>query len=208
NKGIAVFDKKEYRVVKIFYGYHGLQGDEFNTKAYFKSPSGKMYFGGVSGLTSFLPTDALEIASEIPKAILTGLFINGQKQKQTLNSFSLSQIVETGKVELDWNERNFGFEVSSLGFSYPAHTSYQYKLEGYENIWTFIEKEHRIQFTNIPPGEYKLRIKASNSFGEWEKEGLVISIIISHPFWRTIWFISTVIVIIVLTITFIFQLRT
>jgi len=189
NKGLSIFSKKELRSIRNFNTSHGLQGNEFNTNAYFQSPSGKMYFGGVNGLTAFRPEEALEIVSEIPQCIITGLFINGDRTDQNEKKQSLGQIIQNKKMDLAWNERNFGIEISSLGFSYPAYTSYQYMLQNYDDSWTFIENERRIQFTNIPPGNYRLHVKASNSFGEWEKEGLVMEINIVAPFWRTYWFI-------------------
>lgn len=208
NKGIAVFSKSELRCIRIFNKTHGLQGDEFNTNAYFKSPSGMMYFGGVDGLTVFNPKEALEIVSEIPKCIITGLFINGVRQEQTGNQQSVGQIIDDNKMVLSWSERNFGFEISSLGFSYPAHTSYQYVLENYENTWTFIENERRVQFTNIPPGNYTFRVKASNSFGEWEPEGVALAIRIKPPLWRTPWFIGLVIGFVITGLYIIFRWRT
>lgn len=208
NKGIAVFNKKELRCVRNFNTSHGLQGNEFNTKAYYKSPSGRMYFGGVGGLTAFHPEEALGILSEIPQCIITGLFINGDRAEQTAKQQTLGQIIQDKKMDLTWSERNFGLEISSLGFSYPAYTSYQYMLEEYDNSWTFIENERRIQFTNIPPGTYTLHVKASNSFGEWEKDGLVVAINIQAPIWRTYWFGSLVVGLIMASIYFLYQWRT
>ncbi len=208
NKGIAVFSKKELHCIRNFNTSHGLQGNEFNTNAYYKSPSGKMYFGGVDGLTAFLPEEALNIKSEIPQCIITGLFINGERKEQTEKQQSLGEIVNDRKINLTWSERNFGFEISSLGFSYPAYTSYQYILQDYDESWTFIENERRIQFTNIPPGNYTLRVKASNSFGEWEKEGLIVSINIQAPLWRTYWFLSLVVGLVLTSIYLVYKWRT
>ncbi len=208
NKGIAVFNTNELRCIRNFNTSHGLQGNEFNTNAYYQSPSGKMYFGGVHGLTAFRPEEALQIESEIPQCIITGLFINGDRTDQTTNQQSLGQIIQNKKMELTWSERNFGIEVSSLGFSYPAYTSYQYMLQGYDDSWTLIENERRVQFTNIPPGNYTLHVKAANSFGEWEKEGLLVAINIKAPVWRTYWFLSVVAGFILSSIYLAYQWRT
>ncbi len=208
NKGIAVFNKAQLRCIRVFNKTHGLQGDEFNTNAYFRSPSGMMYFGGVNGLTVFDPAAALAIVSEIPKCIITGLFVNGARHEQTGNQQTIGQILENNSMVLSWSERNFGFEISSLGFSYPAHTSYQYFLDGYEKTWTFIENERRVQFTNIPPGNYVFRVKASNSFGEWEPYGVALAIRIKPPLWRAPWFIGLVLGVLIALIYAIFRWRT
>ena len=56
NKGISSFNRK----TELFRNFHesdGLQSNEFNTGAYYKDDSGKMYFGGVNGFNSFYPED-------------------------------------------------------------------------------------------------------------------------------------------------------
>lgn len=208
NLGITVFNKKLKKSIRSFNTNHGLQGNEFNTKAFYKSASGKMYFGGVNGLTTFYPEQALKLDSEIPKCIITGIYINGARQDEIESGQFSNQIVDEGEMQLSWDERNFGFEISSLGFSYPAYTSYQYLLEGYGKNWSFIENEDRIQYTNIPPGDYILRVKASNSFGEWEPDGLAVAISISPPIWRTTWFILLFLILFILMIYLLLRWRT
>lgn len=48
-----------------YYSGDGLQGNEFTHGAYYKDEDGKIYFGGINGITSFSPrkinTDAKEL---------------------------------------------------------------------------------------------------------------------------------------------------
>src|SRR6266498_1105220 len=43
-------------------------------------------------------------------------------------------------------------------------------------------------YTNIDPGEYTFRVKASNNDGVWNEEGTSIKLIIMPPYWQTWWF--------------------
>ena len=54
NNGLARFDTRSH-TVKIFHQVHGLQDDEFNVNAHFRSADGILYFGGNHGFNAFSP---------------------------------------------------------------------------------------------------------------------------------------------------------
>ncbi|SKC77764.1 Signal transduction histidine kinase [Ohtaekwangia koreensis] len=190
NRGLSIFDKAKGRAIRNFFRHDGLQGDEFNTRAFYKSPSGKMYFGGINGLTFFEPEEALSIAYPLPQTIVTGLFINSQRVDILASGQSVRQVLNDTRLVLSWSERNFGFEVIGLGFTSPSRTQYKFILEDFMDDWAMLGNRNDITFTNIPPGEYILRVKSSNSFGEWEEDGLRIYIVVKGPFWKTPAFIG------------------
>jgi signal transduction histidine kinase/ligand-binding sensor domain-containing protein len=187
NKGLSVFNTQQKKSLRNFYKEDGLQGNEFNTKAFHQSPGGMLYFGGTNGLTFFNPEEAMKIRVGIPKTILSGFFINNIR----IDRFKDGNIFKpetNNDIVLQYNERNFSFEIAGLGFSSPARTQYQYMLENFNSTWMPIGNQHIISFTNIPPGEYVFRAKSANSFGEWEEDGLVINVLIKGPFYSTGWF--------------------
>lgn len=206
NKGICVFDPQLKMVIRNFDQKDGLQGNEFNTNAYFKSPSGMFYFGGVNGLTYFKPIDVIQIKSTIPKSVLTGFFINQSRVALLKDGTVISQYGDQN-IELGWDERNFGFEVAGLGFNFPGRIKMKYKLEGFDANWNFIEDETRISYTNVPPGKYSLRILSSNSFGDWENQGLTIHIKVNGPIWKSPFFILSLIISFILFFILFYYLR-
>lgn len=208
NRGICVFDKQRGMAIRNFFKHDGLQGDEFNTRAYFQSASGKMYFGGVNGLTFFNPQAALGISYPIPKTVVTGFMIDNTRVDKLANGTSVRQVLDGARLELAWNERNFGFTVMGLGFSSPSLTRYQFTLENFMDHWVNLGNRNDITFTNIPPGEYVLRVKSCNSFGEWEEQGLKIDITIHAPFWKRSEFIAAMIILISLMVYIIYHRRT
>jgi streptogramin lyase len=54
NKGISCFNP-ETEEFRNYDTRDGLQDDEFNGGAYFLSPSGQMFFGGINGFNAFYP---------------------------------------------------------------------------------------------------------------------------------------------------------
>lgn len=190
NNGICAFDKKTKQVIRNFNKSDGLQGNEFNTGAHFQSARGTMYFGGVNGLTYFNPKKALSIPTFIPKSIVTGFYINNIRVDQWKGQNMVGELTNGSRINLDWSERDFGFDVGCLGFTFPSGTQYMYKLENFDQDWKYNREQKRITFTNVPKGNYTLLIKSGNSFGEWEKQALAIPVTVTGPIWLSRWFIA------------------
>jgi len=207
NKGISVFNKEQKKSLRNFYKEDGLQGNEFNTKAFHKSPGGKFYFGGINGLTFFDPVEAMKIRVGIPKTILTGFLVNNIR----IERFKDGSVYDPGthnEIVLQSHERNFSFEIAGLGFSSPGRTQYKYILENFNSGWATIGNQRIVSFTNIPPGKYTFRAKSANSFGEWEADGLSVNIVVKGPFYGTAWFRWTMLALFVISVYWYYRQRT
>lgn len=186
NKGFSFFDTRSKKF-RNFQETDGLQSNEFNTSSFFKSPYGRMYFGGVHGLTYFMPHNALQTRRYIPKTVLVGFNIDGKPGDQ---DFGVEKIAQQGIVTLGAGVREFAFEVAGLGYSLPGHTRYKYRLLPLDKNWVEMGKRRYIPFNNLAPGTYQLEVKAANSEGQWESKGLQIKVIINRPLWRQWWFVA------------------
>ena len=207
NKGISVFNIGQKKSLRNFNKEDGLQGNEFNTRAFHKSPGGIFYFGGTNGLTFFDPEEAMKIRVGIPTTILTGFFINNIRVDR-MKDGKVYKPETNNDIVLQYDERNFSFEVAGLGFSSPGRTQYQYILENFNSTWMPIGNQRIISFTNIPPGRYTFRAKSANSFGEWEKEGLIINVVVKGPFYNTAWFRWTMLALLGISIYLYYKRRT
>lgn len=207
NNGICAFDKTKGKALRNFFKDDGLQGNEFNTGAYSRSPSGKLFFGGVTGLSSFRPSEALAIQYPLPQTVVTVFKINNQRVDKLSNGQDVKQIVNNSSLSLSYNERNFGVEVMGLGFTAPSRTKYKYRLENFMNDWVSLGNRNDITFTNIPAGDYVLQVKSSNAFGEWEEEGLKIHLTVVSPFWYRKDVIASCIVLLVVLLYILYRTR-
>lgn len=93
------------------------------------------------------------------------------------------------KIDLAYHQNFFSFDMSAFDYSEGNDIEYAYKLEGFDNDWQYIGKNRSGSYTNVPGGNYTLRLKAKNSNGEWNENGQVINIHVAKPFWLTAWFI-------------------
>lgn len=207
NNGLCVFDKLKRKGVRSFYYQEGIQANEFNTGAYFKSPNGKMYFGGIRGLTYFNPASALDIEYPLPITVVRSILVNNQRVDVLANGQQVNQVLQGSTLRFSHSERNFGVEVTGLGFTAPGRTQYQFRLGNFIDKWTTAGYTGVITFTNVPAGTYKLEVKSSNALGEWEQEGLTLNIVVSAPLWRRPEFIAFVVVMAFLISFVVYRLR-
>ncbi|MCH9028316.1 MAG: response regulator, partial [Bacteroidetes bacterium] len=165
----------------------GLQSNEFNTGAYYKSRSGELFFGGINGFNYFFP-GKIGNKKSIPKLVFTEFkLFNKSVSVRDSNSVLQKTISETGKMKLSYAENVISFEFASLDYYAPTKNQYAYKLKGFNEEWIQLGTKREVSFTNLDPGEYVLRVKGTNSDGVWNEKGASIRIIITPPIWQTWW---------------------
>ena len=179
NNGIAKFDP-EKNIFRIYDASDGLQGNEFNAGAYYKSQTGELFFGGINGYNSFFPREITDNVL-LPEIVLTGFTVFNER-------VSLSTSPEyTDTIRLSYTDDVFSFEFSALHLTAPEKNRYAYMLEGFDQDWVYTQRRFAT-YTNLDPGNYVFRVKATNNDGIWNKEGLSVNIFINPPFWQTWWF--------------------
>lgn len=109
---------------------------------------------------------------------------NPRSEKDTVTSV---EAYDRSKIELQWNENKISFNYVALDYINPAENKYTYQLEGYDNHWIQAGLQRSVTYTNLPPGTYTFRVKASNSDGVWNLKGDSFVLIIHSPWWFTRW---------------------
>lgn len=185
NKGLAKFDPRS----KSFINYDerdGLQSNEFNAGAYLINSRGEIFFGGINGFNYFHP-DSLLSNSMPPPVLLTDFQILNESVPIGNRTLKKS-ISQTHSIELDYTQNVFSFEFAALNYSIPEKNQFAYMMEGFDKTWIYSGTRRYVNYTNLNPGRYVFRVKASNSDGLWNEEGQSVEIIIHPPFWSTWWF--------------------
>ncbi|MGI9543999.1 MAG: two-component regulator propeller domain-containing protein, partial [Cyclobacteriaceae bacterium] len=185
NKGICHFDPQK----EIFKSYgidDGLQSNEFNSGAFFKSANGEMFFGGINGLNVFHP-DSIKDNTNIPDIAFTDFKIFNKPVAIGPDAPLEKSIGEVDQITVSYNQSVFSFEFVALNYTHPEKNQYAYKLEGFDQDWQYLGNRNFITFTNLDPGAYNLRVKGSNNDGVWNEEGAAIALVITPPWWRTWW---------------------
>ncbi len=159
----------------------GTVSREFNAGASLFTKAGIMLFGGTNGLTAFRPEE-ITINPAPPQVALTAF----KKFNTEIKLTPGIQVAE--EIEIDYKDNLISFEFTALNFINPDSNKYAYMLEGFDDFWIENGSKKEAYFTNLDPGEYTFRVKASNNDGVWNEKGASVRLIINPPFYMTWWF--------------------
>jgi signal transduction histidine kinase/ligand-binding sensor domain-containing protein len=100
-------------------------------------------------------------------------------------------------VQLPPLVRDIAIEFSALSLADPQSVHFRYLLEGYDEDWREAVDRRLVSYTNLPPGDYRFRVKAANNSGVWNEEGAQLDFSILPAFYQTAWFRTACVVVLV-----------
>lgn len=184
NTGISSFDPAT-RSFRNFTTYNGLQNNNFVHGAGICLSDGELLFGGLQGFNYFHPS-RLTVNRNVPPVILTDLQIANRSVEPGRGSPISEHISVAGEIHLDYKQ-NFALSFVALNYTLPRQNHYAYKLDGFDKEWNYTGATNTARYTNLDPGHYVFRVKASNNDGIWSAGDRFIDIYVRPPWWRTIY---------------------
>jgi signal transduction histidine kinase/DNA-binding response OmpR family regulator/ligand-binding sensor domain-containing protein len=186
NIGLNKFNIVEHRFQK-FSTSDGLPFEDFNY-SYAKMNNGLLVLGGFDGFCYFDPKD-LPSSEKLPRLEFGELkiFNSSIKAGDTLNDRVVmdKRLSDLDELSLNYNENVFSIGITSLHFSSQNNHFIKYQLSPINKEWIQIPSDQRnIYFNGLPPGDYVLKVKASNILNRWTKTK-ELKITIQPPFWKT-----------------------
>ena len=189
--GLSRMDQKA-GTFQNFYQYDGLQENEFNVRAAFKAASGRMYFGGINGLSSFNTINLDRWKKPVPPLYLSNLNVMNEDIKydprKGEDNIIDKQISEATQITLPSNANIFSLDFSVLEYTNPKKIVYEYKMEGLDKSWNRpLAGSQTATYTNVSPGRYRLKLRA---FYEGKPESCSyreIGIRILPPWYMSVW---------------------
>lgn len=163
--------------VRNFSVAHGLQGAEYHFGSYHHGEDGRVYFGGANGFNAFAPP-SLASASIPPPVVLTAV-------EKMNNPLPRAAWQNQSVLPLSYGDSMITLEFSALDFSDPAGNLYAYQLDGFDPGWIYTGNLRRATYTNLDSGTYQFRVKAANSSGTWNDEGLRLRLEVAPAPWAT-----------------------
>jgi ligand-binding sensor domain-containing protein/signal transduction histidine kinase len=183
NQGLSCFDPNgpNGAQFRTFTTADGIGNIEFNRHAAIATSEGRFVFGGMDGLTVFVPS-RIDDNPFVPPIRITALEVWSRDGKRSVNPFDL------GRLELDHRDSTFGFTFTALSFTDPSRNRFSYRLDGFDDDWIEAGTRRSCQYTNIPPGRYVFRVQGSNNDGVWNEEGVSLPVLVRPASWQTWWF--------------------
>lgn len=183
NYGLMRFNKKTY--CNVYLPRDGITANEFNKMAWYESPSGRFYFGGVNGMVAFYPNHFQEEGeSYTPMYILSYECLSGHAKEMEDRT---EELLKTKEIVLYPNDHFFKLSFALLDYEKPSQNRYMYKIENSGEKWQYTS-ENELRINRLPYGNYNLIIKGRGANGEWSKNEIHISIKVQAPFYKTIYF--------------------
>src|SRR5208283_2070225 len=84
--------------------------------------------------------------------------------------------------------RDFTIDYTAPSLVVPEKVHFRFKLEGQDRDWREVVNERQVQYSNLPPGNYRFRVTASNNSGMWNEEGTSLDFAIAPAYYQTNWF--------------------
>lgn len=147
---------------------------------------GQLWFPTINGLVSVDPEE-LRPNSQPPPVIIESVLVDGQSQ--SANGLR-GPWLEAVTVPAD--KERLEIHYTSLNLAAPDRARFKYRLEGHETAWIEAGSTRIARYSRLPPGQYRFQVKASNEDGVWNDTGRSFMITVVPPFWRTLWFVTTV----------------
>jgi len=184
NCGLSKFDPKT-GLFQNFFSVDGLQDNEFNTLSYARAADGRLYFGGVNGITAFYPSE-LNAAASSPPVFITRLKINNQPVQ--IGKGVLEKRIElTRSISLGYLQNQLTFEFAAMDFAAPSMNQFRYRLLGADQNWVESTTSNSATYANLAPGNYVFEVLTGGSRGIWNSAPARLEIHILPPWWRTGW---------------------
>ena len=181
--GISMFDPETEFLRNYDNSYGTAEGYHYAVG----QANGKIFFKAKPGITHFSP-EQVKDNSFIPPVKITEFKVFDKSYPFNDN------------VDLAYDENYISFDFAALSFISPEKNQYAYKMEGIDKGWVYPEGRRYAAYTNLKPGEYVFKVKASNNDGVWNEEGTSLSITILPPWWQTYWAYAAYLLVVILLV--------
>jgi signal transduction histidine kinase/DNA-binding response OmpR family regulator/sugar lactone lactonase YvrE len=164
----------------------GLKSNSFNNHSLCKLRNGNILLGDADGSTLICSNKMAEKKRPLANVVFTELKVANQViEVDSLyhgHKFLDCSLEKTSELTFRYDDQLIAFYFTTGDLLHADKVKYAYKLEGFTNQWLFT-KEDKIEFSALPPGSYRLLIKACNSDGVWNEDPVVLDIRVLPPFY-------------------------
>ncbi|TVR38508.1 MAG: hybrid sensor histidine kinase/response regulator [Bacteroidia bacterium] len=172
--------------IRSFNREDGLLSDNFTKNAFYKSDTGMLFFGSSHGVAGFNP-DSIHMNTLTPPVYISGLSLFNKEVTVHDDTGILEQsLIASESIKLKHFQNVITFKYVSPNFIGTTKIRYAYKLKGFDEDWNHVGNIRSATYTNLRPGTYNFRVKATNSDGVWLTEPATLQVIVLPPWWKTI----------------------
>jgi signal transduction histidine kinase/ligand-binding sensor domain-containing protein/DNA-binding response OmpR family regulator len=200
--GLSRFNLK-METFEVFNTNNGLNFNSFSENTSLRGSDGTLYFGGFMGIEVINP-EKITIPKWNHKVELTDFQLFNKEVPIGPGQPLKKSIPFTQNITLKHFQSSFSFEFSTMDYLDPDKNQYAYKLENFDPDWNIVSNQRKAIYTNLSPGDYTFRVRATGRSGEWVDNERSLQITILPPWHKTKWaflLYSVLIVLLVYVVT-------
>ncbi len=110
-------------------------------------------------------------------------------------------------ITIPSSDNNVVFYFSVIEFNKPKQVRLRYKIENLINEWTDISNIRTINFADIAPGNYELKLEEKSGIGNWRSVSHSIKFSVKASFYQSVGFYFLIIILFTVVIFILAQLR-
>jgi ligand-binding sensor domain-containing protein len=92
------------------------------------------------------------------------------------------------RLKLEPRQRDVEIAYTALSFLAPDNLRFQYRLDGFQQDWVEAGNRRTAFFTNVPPGSYVFRVRATTGDGTWYDMDSELALTVAPYLYETAWF--------------------
>jgi signal transduction histidine kinase/streptogramin lyase len=140
-----------------------------------RTRDGRLWFATVGGVVVVDPS-AVSLNTVPPRVAVEEVTADGEP------------LPFDSRQTLDYRKQHLDFHFVGISLSAPERVRYRYRLEGFDEDWIDAGEARSTRYTNLPPGDYRFVVTASNGDGVWAAQGAFYAFAVATPIWRRGWF--------------------
>ncbi len=159
-----------------------------------KSPGGRLWFATPDGAMTIDPRN-LARNSLAPPVHIEQITAD-RKSYDASPGLELPPLVHD--LEIDY---------TALSLVAPEKNQFRYKLEGHDRDWQSVGNRRQAFYNDLPPGNYRFQVIASNNSGVWNEQGASLDFSVAPAYWETNWFRAACVAALLLVLWALYRLR-
>jgi signal transduction histidine kinase/ligand-binding sensor domain-containing protein len=168
------FDAGDYREFGLTEGLPSTEGVK-RSRSVVKDDRGRIWFSLNKGISVLQPSALARPA--FPVTIrLDGMLVDGKL------------VTSDGPVHIPAGRHRLTLRYVGVNVSNPDGVRYRYRLDNVDPAWSEPTALREIDYTNIPPGQFRFHVMARNLDGVWSNQETTIAFAVEPAYWQTAWF--------------------
>jgi signal transduction histidine kinase/ligand-binding sensor domain-containing protein len=141
------------------------------------SPDGRLWFANDAVVQTVNPDD-LRINTVAPPVVVEAL-------RADRRDYAIA-----GLVNLPARSRDIEINYTALSFAVPEKVRFRYRLDGRDQEWSDAGTRRQAFYSDLPPGQYRFHVTASNNDGVWNEQGAMLTFFVAPAYYQTGWFLA------------------